>query len=91
LLGLKKAGLLVSIKGAYGCYKLAKSAKEIMIGDIIKALESEYFENECKTDNPVLKLFWQDLQQKIASTMAIPLSSLQEYQQKIDNTYTYYI
>lgn len=36
---LKKAGIVLSIRGAQGGYKLAKPANEISVGDILRALE----------------------------------------------------
>lgn len=45
--GLKKAGLVKSVKGASGGYTLAKQAKQITIYDIIKALEGEFNPFHC--------------------------------------------
>ena len=36
---LKKAGLVTSLRGAGGGYMLAKSASEISVGDVLRALE----------------------------------------------------
>ncbi|MGI6117063.1 MAG: RrF2 family transcriptional regulator [Bilifractor sp.] len=36
---MKKAGLVVSVRGAGGGYHLAKPASEISVGDILRALE----------------------------------------------------
>ena len=36
---LRKAGLVTSVRGAGGGYKLAKPASEISVGDILRALE----------------------------------------------------
>ena len=36
---LRKAGLVVSVRGAGGGYRLAKPASEISVGDILRALE----------------------------------------------------
>lgn len=36
---LRKAGMISSIRGAGGGYVLAKPAKEISVGDILRALE----------------------------------------------------
>lgn len=38
---LKKAGLVKSVRGASGGYKLAKAACKITIGEIVRALEDE--------------------------------------------------
>lgn len=36
---MRKAGLVVSVRGAGGGYRLARPAKEISVGDILRALE----------------------------------------------------
>lgn len=44
---LRKAGLVTSIRGAGGGYKLAKPAAEISVGDILRALEGSLDPVEC--------------------------------------------
>ncbi len=38
---LKKAGLVKSIRGAGGGYRLAKDAAEVSVGDVLRALEGD--------------------------------------------------
>ena len=38
---LKKAGLVTSIRGASGGYRLARPASEVSVGDILRALEGK--------------------------------------------------
>ena len=40
---LRKAGLIVSERGAQGGYRLAKPAEEISVGDILRALEENRY------------------------------------------------
>lgn len=91
LLELKKQGILTSIKGAYGGYKLAKDLKDITLKDVVLILESDIFSDSCKTDNAALKLFWEDLKQNVSSQFEIPLSELKNYQLKVDQTLNYSI
>lgn len=91
LLELKKQGLLVSIKGAYGGYRLAKSLQEITLKDVVLILESDIFSDIDQKDNPSLQLFWDDLKQKALTLFEIPLSELKEYQYKINQTLNYSI
>ena len=91
LLELKKQGILTSIKGAYGGYKLAKDLKDITLKDVVLILESDIFSDSCKTDNAALKLFWEDLKQNVSSLFEIPLSELKNYQLKADQTLNYSI
>src|SRR3989344_9052573 len=44
---LKRAGILVSREGASGGYKLAKSADEIKLLDVLKVLDGELVKGEC--------------------------------------------
>jgi len=91
LLELKKQGILTSVKGAYGGYRLAKDLKDITLKDVIVILESDVFSDICKTDNPALKLFWGDLKQNVSSAFDIPLSTLKNYQLQANETLNYSI
>ena len=91
LLELKKQGLLVSIKGAYGGYKLARSLKDITLKDVVLILESDIFSDNYQTENQALKFFWDDIKQKVSTVFEIPLSELEDYQLKADQTLNYSI
>lgn len=91
LLELKKAGMLVSVKGAHGGYKLAKEPSEILIYDIVNTLEDNLFNITDKVDNPVLKLYWRETTEKFEQLFKAPLSDLNLYEQKIEATLTYTI
>jgi len=91
LLELKKQGLLTSIKGAHGGYKLARSLKDITLKDVVLILESDIFSDNYQTDNQALKFFWDDIKQKVSDVFEIPLSELENYQLKADQTLNYSI
>lgn len=91
LLELKKQGLLSSIKGAHGGYKLAKDLKDITLKDVVLILESDIFSDNSQTDNPGLKLFWDDLRTNVSQIFEIPLSELKNYQLKANQTLNYSI
>jgi len=91
LLELKKQGLLISTKGAYGGYKLARSLDKITLKDVVLVLESDNFSEICKTDDPGLNLFWEDLKKNISTTFEIPLSELRNYQLKATQALNYSI
>jgi Rrf2 family protein len=91
LLELKKQGLLISIKGAHGGYKLARSLNDITLKDVVLILESDIFSDNYQTDNQALKFFWNDIKQKVADVFEIPLSELRNYQLKADQTLNYSI
>ena len=91
LLELKKQGLLTSIKGAHGGYKLARPLKDITLKDVVVVLESDIFSDIYQTDNPALKLFWQDLKKDVSKVFEIPLSELKNYELKATQTLNYSI
>lgn len=91
LLELKKQGLLISIKGAHGGYKLARSLKDITLKDVVLILESDIFSDNYQTENQALKFFWDDIKQKVSTVFEIPLSELENYQLKADQTLNYSI
>ena len=72
---LKKAGLVRSIRGATGGYVLTKSAGEISVGDVLRALEGSlepvrcaafYSEEGCMaSDGCVTKYIWQKINDSI--------------------------
>ena len=72
---LKKAGLVRSIRGATGGYVLTKSAGEISVGDVLRALEGRlepvrcaafYSEEGCMaSDGCVTKYVWQKINDSI--------------------------
>jgi len=91
LLALKKNGILLSIKGAHGGYKLNRPLAEITVSNIIEILEDGYFQNDCKTGNSALKLFWDDIQEKSHAHFNISLSEFKTYRNKINQTLDYSI
>ncbi len=91
LLELKKKGLLSSIKGAHGGYKLAKPLENIKLKDIVSILENDTFSDMCKTNNGVLKLFWSDIQASFNRVFDVPLSEFEKYEEKINQTLNFSI
>jgi Rrf2 family cysteine metabolism transcriptional repressor len=86
LLELRKKGILRSIKGAHGGYMLEKSLKDITLKEIMQILEADAFNDVCKTDNPVLKLFWSDIITNVGKVFDLPLSELSIYHAKVNET-----
>ncbi|GEM_PF-644905 len=91
LLELKKSGLLQSIKGAQGGYRLAKPLCEILLKDVITILEHEAFENPCKKEFGALKLFWEEVNTEAQKCFSIPLSRLELCQQRSYQTLNFTI
>jgi len=91
LLELKKQGLLISVKGAHGGYKLARGLKDITLKDVVIVLESDIFSDISQTDNPALKLFWEDVKESVSKVFEIPLSELKNYELEASQTLNYSI
>ena len=75
---LKKAGLLVSIRGAAGGYRLARPAAGISVGDVLRALEGDVravictaqTEEGCEGEELcVTKYVWQRINESIEKTV----------------------
>ena len=91
---LKKAGLVTSIRGAGGGYKLARPAQDISVGDILRALEGNLEAVECAglsadrecedADFCVTKYVWQRINESITQAVDdIKLSQLAEESKEV--------
>ena len=74
--GLRKAGLVRASRGAQGGYELSRLAKEITVGEILRALEGPIIPVHCVGDTDsgprcerericITRSFWEDLRDKI--------------------------
>ena len=62
LIELKAAGLVSSVRGKGGGYRLAKAPREITLGDVWRAVDGEMLDSPALTDDqcaPVLREAWQ--------------------------------
>lgn len=91
LLELKKAQILKSTKGANGGYALEKALDKISLKDVISTLETNAFEDICKTNNPTLKLFWEEKQQALMNFFDTPLSELKTFHERASQSFNYVI
>lgn len=83
---LKKAGLVMSTRGAQGGYRLAKPAADISVGDVLRALEGNLEAVDCQGLKPdggcesadfcVTKHVWQRINDSI--THAVDEITLEE-------------
>ncbi|MDO4556090.1 MAG: Rrf2 family transcriptional regulator [Lachnospiraceae bacterium] len=93
---LRKAGLIKSVRGAQGGYELTRNAKEISVGDILRALEGDltpvncaeltHDEKSCSGSKYcVTKFVWQRINDSIQDTVNnIWLSELVEDSRRIE-------
>lgn len=75
---LKKAGLVMSVRGAQGGYRLKETADAISVGDVLRALEGDLQAVQCSADTDtgcqgadlcVTKYVWQKINESIAKTV----------------------
>jgi len=79
---LKRAELVKSIRGAHGGYILAKNADDILIKDILIALEGNLNIASMEANNLALEIFFNESDKKLQSIFELSLSELQNYQNK---------
>ncbi|WP_458699456.1 RrF2 family transcriptional regulator [Sulfurospirillum sp. 1307] len=88
---LRRADLVVSVRGAHGGYFLARKPEEISIKEILVALEGDLSVTEFDIENPVLKLFYEESSIKLKKIFDLSLKELQEYEDKLTNQISYII
>jgi len=92
---LRNAGLVRSIRGAYGGYILAKDPNQITAGDIIRVLEGPISPVDfTEEDDPAKRDLWLRIRDAIAKVLdTTTLSDLVNYQGQSDNqdSYMFYI
>lgn len=79
---LRKSGLVTSVRGANGGYKLSRNACEITVLEIVESLEGTLFEVDDNVGSSViLEAFWIDVQKKIQALFSLKLCEIdQAYQ-----------
>lgn len=101
---LKKAGLIHSVRGAQGGYRLARPADEITLGDIIRVLEGPVAPTECviedggrekceRSGECIMRTVWCRVRDEINEILdKITLAEIVEEQRKVSGQgYMFYI
>jgi len=101
---LKKAGLIHSVRGAQGGYRLGRLPEEITLGDIIRVLEGPISPTECVIDGDghedcerasecVMRLVWCRVKEQINAILdGITLADVCEEQRRLGGEgYMYHI
>jgi Rrf2 family protein len=76
---LKKAGLVESIRGANGGYKLAKDKSLITVYEVLDALECCLSQSDNKTNSGMLEPFWSHIQEQIKGIFLLSIKELEEF------------
>ena len=86
LLGkLRRAGIVESIRGAKGGYRLARDPREIKVLDILVALEDDLKIVDAKIEHPILNMFFEDSRESVRDIFDISIMELSSYQNKFLN------
>ena len=88
---LKKSGLVESIRGANGGYKLSKDTSSITVYEVLDSLECCLSYTDNKSKNSILNPFWEDTQKKIKEIFLLTISELEEFLEKNSQNFTYHI
>lgn len=90
---LRNAGLVVSVRGAHGGYRLAKPANEITVSQVIRLLEGP-IEVVTQLENEPIEqqILWQRMTQAIKEVLdRTTLQDLIDEQHTVLNDYMFYI
>lgn len=88
---LKKDGFVESIRGANGGYRLLKNKKDITVFEILNALDCCVSFTDSKSNNEILKPFWEDTQQKMQELFSLSLDELEKFLDEKSLDYVYII
>lgn len=91
---LRNAGLVKSIRGAYGGYILSKEPHEITSGDVIRILEGPISPVDfTEEDDPAKRNLWLRIRNSIAEVLdSTTLADLVTYKEEIQqDSYMFYI
>ena len=102
--GLRKTGLVKSVRGAQGGYVLGREPEKIRVGDIIRVLEGPIAPVDCvseedpesclKAEFCVTRTIWEKVRDSIADVLdSITLADMVEdaAKKKSESVYMYYI
>ena len=90
---LKKAGLVHSIRGASGGYRLARAAERISLRDVMEAVEGEilFVDPRVNTDSTVVRV-WREIESEFLEKLAaISLQDLVRRKIRADQVIVYHI
>ena len=81
---LKKAGLVESVRGSQGGYKLSKSADQIKIIEIIEALDGPLIISETSQSNDILNIYWNQVEIQLKNLFTDTLEKLVDEEIKLN-------
>ena len=91
LVELRKAGFVISTRGAHGGYRLAKPASQIKLNAVVTAIDGPLSCSKTYNGGPTLTKMWEEFETQINSLLNISLESLVKDKQKAEKMLTYII
>jgi Rrf2 family protein len=88
---LKKSGLVKSVRGANGGYKLSRDTKDISVYEVLNSLECCLAQTDNKSNDNMLQPFWEYTQEKIKDIFLLSIKELEEFLEKDSQNITYHI
>ncbi|CAA7601543.1 Transcription regulator Rrf2-type [Acididesulfobacillus acetoxydans] len=100
--GLRKAGLVKSVRGAQGGYVLGREPAKIRVGDVIRVLEGPIAPVDCvseedpeccaKAEHCVTRTIWEKVRDSISEVLdSITLEDMVKDAEKMDTERKYYM
>ncbi len=88
---LKKSGLVISVRGANGGYKLAKNTSQIMVYEVLNSLECCLAQTNNSSNKNMLEPYWEDTKEKIKKIFMLSIKELDEFLKRDSSNITYHI
>ena len=88
---LKKSGLVESVRGANGGYKLSRDKNNINVYEVLNSLECCMAHTDNKSNNNMLEPFWKDTQEKVKKIFQLSIQELEEFLEEDSQNITYHI
>ncbi|WP_373003177.1 Rrf2 family transcriptional regulator [Sulfurimonas sp.] len=88
---LKKSGLVESVRGANGGYKLSRDKNSISVYEVLNSLECCMAQTDNKSNDNMLQAFWEDTQEKVKEIFQLSIKELEEFLEKDSKNITYHI
>ena len=86
---LKKAGLVESMRGSQGGYKLNKPADQIKIIDIIEVLDGPLIISETSRSNEILNIYWNQVETQFINLLNDTIEKLVDEESILNNKYVF--
>jgi len=91
LISLKRAGLVESMRGSQGGYKLSKSPDQITIMDILVGIEGKVKLLDYTKNDTVLQVYWKEVELKFQKLFNSTIENLIQEDKKIRNKLSFQI